>query len=136
MSTDYDEQRSASTESAQTRALCRALEKCGALTFAVVGSTMQRAGWPDRWILHRDWTGWLEFKAHDGSVSAVQRTTLAGMNDRRPGTAYVVRFGPPGKPLLGRVETENSDVLSPWTGDARELLETLSRLTREVSIDV
>lgn len=50
------------TEGKATRMLCRELEHLGCLTFAIVGSVRQESGWPDRYIVGFNWTGWVEFK--------------------------------------------------------------------------
>ena len=64
-----------------TRWLCTELEHVGATTIALVGHEMQRAGLPDRYVCHRSWRGWVEFKRNDGSVKTGQRVMLQRLLD-------------------------------------------------------
>lgn len=87
------------TESEWTRGLCRDLEKLGAVTLALVaggksrGQMMQAPGWPDRWLCHPLWTGWLEMKMR-ASLTLLQAERIRAINERWPGGAYVVRWTP------------------------------------------
>lgn len=65
-----------------TRWLCAELERANAVTIALVGHEMQRAGLPDRYVCHSSWRGWVEFKRNDGAVSAAQRVVLQRLLDR------------------------------------------------------
>lgn len=70
------------TESQLTRRLCRELEELGALTFAVVGGMRQEAGWPDRYVAHAVWSGWLEFKVYGNALSPLQAKRLRELESR------------------------------------------------------
>jgi len=78
-------------ECAWTRKMCRELERCNAVVFACVAHKMQAPGWPDRWVCHRRWRGWLEFKGDNTRLTALQRKRIRDLNDRQPGSAFVVR---------------------------------------------
>lgn len=47
-----------------TKSITRKLISKGALIFACVASEKQ-SGWPDRYVSHRRWHGWIEFKGVD-----------------------------------------------------------------------
>ena len=65
-----------------TRFFCRSIERCNGMTFAVVGSNMQTPGWPDRYIAHARWSGWIEFKLGSKPLSDIQRDVLQGLYKR------------------------------------------------------
>ena len=116
-------------ECVKTRKLCRLFEQCNALTFAVVGGRMQQPGWPDRYVAHAYWSGWLEMK-EKGRLSQLQRKVLQGLHERGA-SAYVLRFdgsqvhieGWDGSTLLSRP-------LPGTPGAASDLLRALGRLSR------
>ena len=60
----------------------------GALVVPIVGGAMQRPGLPDRWVCHRRWCGWIEYKT--GRVADIQ---IAVMHEilRHGGLVFVVR---------------------------------------------
>lgn len=107
-------------ESAKTRKLCRELEKIGAITLPYVGSARQIAGWPDRWIAHPLWTGWVEFKDGEGRLSKLQQHRLREIWLRDPGGAFVAWHdtGTIGLP-------DGVHEYYTWDGSARGLLEVL-----------
>ena len=72
---------------------CGELAKVNALTIALVGHEMQVTGLPDRYVCHRGFRGWLEFKRNDRGVTAAQRVVLQGLLDRGD-CAMVVRVTP------------------------------------------
>jgi len=108
-----------------TRKVCASLKKCNAVIFACVAQAMQEPGWPDRWICHRRWRGWLEFKGVNTRLSAIQRKKIDDLNARQPGSAYVVR-------QPGIVEDTKGNELARFT-TAVELLKILEELTNEAS---
>ncbi len=64
------------SETVLTKKLCRALERLGAVTFAVVGGKMQQAGQPDRTIHAKELPGGtakVEFKSENGKISQLQQ---------------------------------------------------------------
>lgn len=80
------------TEAQWTRKVCTEMRRCNALIFAIVGSRMQEPGWPDRYICHTWWHGWLEFKGEHTRLTPHQTRIINFLNSRQPGCAYVVRW--------------------------------------------
>lgn len=109
------------SESTTTVKMCRALELCGAQTFAVVGGTRQRSGWPDRYLHHRLWHGWLEAKGPSTGTAAIQRHTLSELNRRRPGSAYLVRYSKDRWPCDLHLVHYHPDRTKEWDVDVPEL---------------
>lgn len=63
-------------ESKFTKVICDALKKRNALVFAIVAGKRQEPGWPDRYVAHTLWSGWLEFKGPKTVVTDLQRYRL------------------------------------------------------------
>lgn len=102
-------------ECAWTRALCAELVKCGGKVFTNQrpyaldhGKTrlaqVAPPGWPDRWLAHAAWSGWLEFKAEKTRLDPLQAKNIREINERWPGGAYVVR------------RHQDGILLEDWTG--------------------
>lgn len=109
------------SESSKTRKLCRELEVLGAVTLPYVGSRYGVSGWPDRWICHPLWTGWVEFKDRDNDRPAkLQWKRLREIWLRDPGGVFVAWHE---SATIGWPDDlhEHYD----WDGSARSLLETL-----------
>lgn len=131
------------TESEWTRAVVMpALKSCNCMVFAVVGGAAQRSdsreerapvvmqqpGWPDRYVHHKYWAGWLEIKGEKTRVTDLQAKVMRELNNRRPGSAFVLR-------LPGLIESESGETLADlsgfeWTGI--ELIRALHALTRRL----
>lgn len=115
------------SESSDTRELCKFLQdEQGALTFAIVASMRQEAGWPDRYIAPPG--AWAEFKSLDGETEPKQRWVLRELT-RRGVLAVVVRHT--GEEAVD-IEAENRRVLVsdvPWKNFLREL-EKLANIVR------
>lgn len=79
------------SETEFTKWFCDQLQAVNALTIAFVGSTMQVGGIPDRYICHRDFHGWIEFKKDRRKVTTAQRIFIQDVNIRE-GNALVVRY--------------------------------------------
>lgn len=78
-------------ESAFTRWFCKMIERVNGVTFAFVGSTMQGSGIPDRYICHKKFRGWIEFKKDDYKLSKLQKLTLQSLHERGD-VALVIRY--------------------------------------------
>ena len=78
-------------ESAFTRWFCDLIESHNGVTIAFVGSTRQGSSLPDRYICHKDFRGWIEFKKDKGKLSVGQRLLLTGLKARGD-TCGVVRY--------------------------------------------
>ncbi len=128
------------SESDFARWFCKRLEAVNAFVIPVVGSRMQKNGVPDRYVCHRDFRGWLEFKKDKGKVTDLQRITMLRLIDRGD-TCLVVRLRSPGasRPaqeqqieiespdgeLLGRVKLNGSSSPDAVRGRGRELVTLL-----------
>lgn len=108
------------SESESTRAFCEELKRMNAVVFAIVGHKMQEAGWPDRYIHHRRWRGFVEFKKGT-EVSAKQRVVIKRLNERHPGSALIVRWP-------GFIEDVDGNVLAEFDGTAKDFFEALRLL--------
>jgi len=83
-----------------TNDVCKELKAMGAIVIQysiaphvvngrVVSSN--KSGVPDRWVSHRLFTGWLEFKIEQGRLSPLQTNMIQQMNTLVPGSAFVIR---------------------------------------------
>lgn len=73
----------------------KTLKLCGALTFNVHGHGMQAVGWPDVYVAHRMYHGWVELKAGSGGrLSQFQKDRIHMLLDH--GVPAVVLAWRPG----------------------------------------
>ena len=103
----------------KTKAFCLELENCGAFIVPYVASKYNRSGVPDRFITHRLWNGWVEFKDKNTRLTDLQRWTLKQLRYRGC-NAVVMRF--PNTIELG-------DCMKEFDGTARHFLEVLNILS-------
>ena len=68
-----------------------AVKKVGGIAFNVHGHGMQAAGWPDLYIAHRQWTGWLELKVREGRASVLQMKRVDDLR-KRDVDAFYLRY--------------------------------------------
>ena len=106
-------------ESEWTRKICKGLEECGALIFAIVGGEMQAPGWPDRAVICHGHTFWLEFKGEKTRVRPLQKIIHRRIADRG-GKIFIVRYP-------GVIENHNEDYVSEFSSP-RDLFLQLSSL--------
>lgn len=66
------------------------LTKCDAMRLKVHGHMMQDSGWPDLYVCHIKWQGWIELKVEDENLRENQKICIKGIR-RRGGNALVVR---------------------------------------------
>lgn len=78
------------SESQWNRAFCSALTKCNAEIFACSASMRQTPGWPDRFIQHTLFSGWVEAKRVSYDLTNAQRQIITSLNQKRAGTAFVL----------------------------------------------
>lgn len=71
-----------SLESKFKATLCKQLQDLGAMIH-VISATADSSGWPDRYIVHPGWSGYIEFKAIRGRLRENQRLTLKGITKRK-----------------------------------------------------
>jgi len=108
-------------ESKWTRKVCEDLKRQNAKVVAFVGQIMQESGIPDRYVCHRLWQGFLEFKGIKTKLQLHQEIFIREIS-ARGGNAYVVRFP-------GIVEDSRGIVLGKFT-DAIGLLRLLANLSK------
>lgn len=78
------------SESEWNREFCKHLTLCNAQVFACSASMMQTPGWPDRYIAHPLFCGWVECKRTGNDLSALQLNVVTSINKCRAGTAFVL----------------------------------------------
>jgi hypothetical protein len=66
------------------------LRNCNALVLSVVGNRMQQNSWPDIYVAHKYWIGWIEFKGEKTKLRKDQAMLLEELW-KRGVEAYVVR---------------------------------------------
>lgn len=110
------------TESESTRRFCQEMVKLNAVVFSIVGSNMQSPGWPDRYIAHRRWAGWIEFKGPRTRLAHLQALRIRALRERGV-NAVIVRFP-------NRIEDENGELLGVFDGSARHFLETCPEVSK------
>lgn len=79
------------TESEWTRKMCKQMETMGAFVTALVGGRMQQSGLPDRLVIWKGVTIFIEFKSERGKLSALQSAIHRQMISRG-GHVYVARM--------------------------------------------
>jgi hypothetical protein len=104
-------------EIAWTRRICNEMKACNALVFACVGGPMQEPGWPDRYVHHTYWSGWLEFKGVRTTVKLKQKIIL-----RKLGRCGYVARQP------NRIETADGKLVALFDGTGLGLLKCLRDL--------
>lgn len=69
------------TENQWKAALVKALRAYGAHVLSLHGHAMQAPGWPDIFVAHRQWSGWIELKASSGELKDAQRLVGRKLED-------------------------------------------------------
>ena len=59
-------------ENAWKARLKKDLEALNGVVLSVHGHAMQAPGWPDLYVAHSRWSGWIELKMPRGSLSGIQ----------------------------------------------------------------
>ena len=107
-------------ECKKTRDLCNELKKLNAVVLAIVAHTKQEPGWPDRYICHTRWHGWIEFKDVHTRLAPLQRIRIRELR-KRGDNAWVVRFP-------DRIEDHEGRLHATFDGTAVGLLQVLGDL--------
>lgn len=103
-----------------TRKICKQLTTLGAeVKVEYAGSRYVASGWPDRFICHTVWMGWLEFKGDNTRVTDLQRERMKRLWERQPGSVYVVRHGYD----ANYIQLYNGDTVAKWLSVEEMLLE-------------
>jgi hypothetical protein len=97
------------------------LKKVGATVFAIVAHKLQEPGWPDRFISHPWWQGFIEFKDVNTQSTTKQRIIIRTLNRHRLGSAVFVRHP-------DRIEDCDHNLLATFS-DARDLLTQLRAIS-------
>lgn len=85
-------------------------------------SKYQQPGWPDRYLVHTLWCGWLEFKNINTPVEPIQRKRMSEIWARQPGTVFIVRKGEDER--KNRIEYHADDsLIGVWLRPEELLLE-------------
>lgn len=63
----------------------------GAKILKIHGHGFQASGWPDNYIAHHLWNGWIELKVDKEPLSALQRMTIGDLRERGV-LAWVARY--------------------------------------------
>lgn len=90
----------------------------GAIIFVCTGSLWQGSGWPDWWVGHPEFTGWLELKVNKHKCERLQRIKLREMRKRRV-PAFVYRLTSDGTEQL---ELEDETLVGEVAGTAMQKL--------------
>lgn len=112
--------------------LIDSLKRRGAMVLNLHGHEMMASGWPDLYVSHPIWRGWLELKTERGRLSTLQEMRLKDLAARRD-YGYVVRYVDGVTSIDEDVELCGQSVWT-WKGgnplqmDAWELLKRLSQL--------
>lgn len=116
------------SESSETRLLCQALARFNCTTAAITGSQFMR-NWPDRYVHHSRWAGWIEFKIGCRKCTPAQKEIIKKLNRSRPGSAFVCRHT---GSCTGRIEDQDGNLLATYEGP-QPLLLRLQELTQEMN---
>lgn len=118
------------SEAEFTATICDDLRRCNAVVLPIVGNAMMPRGWPDRYVHHAYWQGWLEFKAVNGIIAAAQREIMKSLNVRKSGSAFVVRQLAVHCATDGRaaLQSEYGSTLLVFDGTGKELLRCLKQM--------
>ena len=92
--------------------MTKAIRDCNGIVLSVVGNKMQQAAWPDIYVAHRYWQGWIEFKGHRTVLREDQRRMIEELH-KRGVNAVVVRYHPEGC----MIETEHGVLLDIFNMD-------------------
>ena len=70
------------TESQMQTSLVKGLKDIGAMVLNLHGHAMQQSGWPDLYIVHWTWKGWIELKKEGGVATPLQKQRLGDLTVR------------------------------------------------------
>lgn len=90
------------------------IRKCNALVLNTHGHIYQQSGWPDIYIAHRFFSGWVELKGEHTLLEDHQRLIMKKLNERGV-PAYVARY-----PNL--IQNHEGRLLGKFDGSGKELL--------------
>jgi len=79
------------TETEITSTLVRELKKFYAMVLSIHGHKMQSSGWPDLYISHWKFNGWIECKGAKTPVEPLQRKIMGELKKRNE-KVFILRF--------------------------------------------
>lgn len=91
------------------------LKEAGAEILNLHGHAMQAPGWPDLYVAHRIWTGWIELKVDDNDLRPNQVRVVRALRERHV-PVHVCRMDRDGE------EWADDE---PWFGTGIDRLEIL-----------
>lgn len=103
-----------------TKRICAELRAINAMVVPYSASMRNQAGFVDRIVIHRYWSGFLEFKGLNTTIKKHQEITIKQINDRQPATAFVIR-----EP--GLIQNHKGETLVEFV-TAKEMIACLARL--------
>ena len=74
-----------------TRRFCMELRRCNAMILPVVAGKLTPPGWPDRYVHHTLWAGFIEFKGIGTPIGKHQLQIIENLHKRRPWSAIILR---------------------------------------------
>ena len=96
----------------------------GTLVLNLHGHMMQAPGWPDLYVAHWKWAGWLELKTEKDEPTTLQAQVIRDLK-RRGVPAFVARL----RGATEVIEDEcGSELIFGWGGSALERLQALRSL--------
>jgi len=113
-------------ENEWAKEIIKQLRRCNSLVLNTHGEQYQQPGWPDVYIAHTFFCGWIEFKGSTTKLEPHQKKMIKGLNDKGV-SAYVARY-----PNL--IQNYEGGLLHKFNGSGLHLLETLQRI-EEVRYD-
>lgn len=69
------------SEADHKKRICDELRDLGAM-IQIIDGTSRQSGYPDRFIIHHRWSGYIEFKGMRGQLRTNQRLILKGISAR------------------------------------------------------
>lgn len=97
------------------------LRDCGALVLSLHGHSMQQRGWPDIYISHPKFTGWIELKLPSGCLSDAQLSIMRKLEMRTKAFVVIIEED-------GRMRFTTSCGETVVTTNMPNLMTTLSKL--------
>lgn len=108
-----------------THEVYKKLELLNAIVIPYVASMRNKPGVPDRIIVHKYWSGFLEFKGVRTPIKKNQELTIKELNKRDPGCAFVIRE-------RGLIQNHLGETLAEFS-DEKELLKELAWIRKRIS---
>jgi hypothetical protein len=99
------------------------MRRCNALVLNVHGEQYQQPGWPDLYVCHRFYRGWIELKGQTTYLESHQRAMIRKLKERGD-AVYVARY-----PNL--IQNEEGVLFERFDGTGKGLIFALAELERK-----